>query len=213
MSETLWNQSLASFRDAIASTEPTPGGGSVSMVSATFGLGLVLMALEITAKKPEPGTEAALAELLKDGRRLLAELSAHADADVAVFQCYMAAVKLPKGTDEEKAVRKQALQEALVNATRAPLNAARSCVAGLTLAEKSATLSSVRVVSDVGAGAALLDGAVSAVLLNVDINLPGIASAQLKEAFTKERANLHAQAASRTAALQDAVGKRITLGK
>jgi formiminotetrahydrofolate cyclodeaminase len=212
MSETLWKQSLAGFRDAIASTEPTPGGGSVSMVSATFGLGLVLMALEITAKKPEPGSEAALAEFLQQGRRLLSELSAHADEDVAVFQRYMAALRLPKATDAEKAARKQAMQEALVNATRTPLGAAHSCVAALDLALKSADASSVRVVSDVGAGAALLGGAVSAVLLNVDINLPGLADAALKERFTHEREELRDQAAQKTATILHRVQSRLAQG-
>jgi formiminotetrahydrofolate cyclodeaminase len=213
MSDTLWSQNLSAFRDAIASTEPTPGGGSVSMVSATFGLGLVIMALEITAKKPERGAEGRLAELLAEGRRLLAELSAHADEDVTVFLAYMAAFKLPKATDPEKAARKQALQEALVKATRAPLTAARSCVAALDLAEKSATASSVRVVSDVGAGAALLGGAVSAELLNVDINVPSVTDAGLKGEFTRDRTELNTQAAAKAKVVLDRVGERIASGK
>jgi formiminotetrahydrofolate cyclodeaminase len=183
------------------------------MVSGTFGLGLVLMALEITAKKPEPGSEVALAELLRQSRQLLAELSAHADEDVAVFQRYMAALRLPKATDAEKADRKQALQVALVNATRAPLHAARSCLAALDLALQGTDASSVRVVSDVGAGAALLGGAVSAVLLNVDINLPGIAEAGMIEEFALERDSLREQAARKTETVLEKVGRRLAQGK
>jgi formiminotetrahydrofolate cyclodeaminase len=183
------------------------------MVSATFGLGLVIMALEITTKKPEPGTEAHLSELLTEARRLLAELSAHADEDVAVFQAYMAAFKLPKATDPEKVARKQALQEALVKATRAPLAAAGSCVVALALAEKAATASSVRVVSDVGAGAALLGGAVSAVLLNVDINVPGVTDTGLKADFARQRAELQQLAGARTTTVLAAVGNRLGTGK
>ena len=51
--ETLWGAGLAEFRDATASAEPTPGGGSVAGVSATLGLGLVIMALEISAKRKD----------------------------------------------------------------------------------------------------------------------------------------------------------------
>src|SRR5207248_6044164 len=134
-------------------------------------------ALEITAKKPEPGSEAKLAELLKEARDLLAQLSRFADEDVAVFQAYMAALKLPKTTDEEKSKRKGAMDAALIKATTAPLEAARACGRGLEIAARAADVSSVRVISDVGAGASLLQGAVSAVLLNVDINLPGIKQA------------------------------------
>ena len=102
---TLWNQSLAAFRDATASAEPTPGGGSVAMVGAALGLGLVIMALEITQRKPEPGTETEVADLLARARKLLDALSRHADEDVAVFRAYMSALKLPKQTDAEKAAQ------------------------------------------------------------------------------------------------------------
>jgi formiminotetrahydrofolate cyclodeaminase len=190
MPDTLWTQTLAAFRDATASAEPTPGGGSVSMVSASFGLGLVLMALEITAKKPEPDSKAKLAELLNEGRALLRKLTQHADDDIAVFQAYMAALKLPKQTDAEKSARKAAMDIALLSATKAPLEAAQTCVHGLALAERAAKVSSVRVISDVGAGAALLGGAVSAVLLNVDINLPGIKQPDLATSWAQERAGL-----------------------
>jgi formiminotetrahydrofolate cyclodeaminase len=212
MSDTLWNQSLASFREAIASTEPTPGGGSVAMVSATFGIGLVIMALEITAKKPEPETEQRLRELLEEARGRLAELSAHADEDVAAFQRYMAALKMPKATDEEKAARKEAMQTALIRATEAPLAAARSCLAALIMAEEAATISSVRVVSDVGAGATLLGGAVSAVLLNVEINLPSIADPALKEEFSRAREELLVKVKYMTELTMECVGSRLKEG-
>src|SRR5262245_38631331 len=144
----LWTQPLAEFRDATASAEPTPGGGSVAMVSATLGLGLVLMALEITRKKPDPGKEETLNSLLKEGRELLAKLGEHADHDIAVFQRYMAALRLPKGTEPEKAVRKQAMSDALLAATEAPLTAAADCNRALEIACAAADEASVRVVSD-----------------------------------------------------------------
>lgn len=213
MENSLWNQSLAAFRDATASAEPTPGGGSVAMVNASLGLGLVMMALEITQRKPEPGTETELADLLARARKLLDALCRHADEDVSVFRAYMSALKLPKQTDAEKAARKQSLQEALVNATRAPLTAARDAVAALDLAARAAALAGVRVVSDVGAGAALLGGAVAAVLLNVDINLPGLGDPALRATFGQERTSLAEQASALTAAVLAKVAGRIASGK
>jgi formiminotetrahydrofolate cyclodeaminase len=212
MSETLWGLSLAAFRDAITSTEPTPGGGSVAMVSATFGLGLVIMGLEITARKPPPSREALLAALREEGRGLLRELSAHADGDVAVFRRYMAASRLPRATGAERTAREQALQEALVDATRAPLNAVRTCVAALELATKSAGAASLRVVSDVGTGAALVGGAVSGILLNVDMNLSGIADARVKAELARARADLGAQAVTKAASASEIVAHRIAAG-
>lgn len=214
MSDTsLWDQSLAAFRDATASAEPTPGGGSVAMVSASLGLGLVIMALEISARKPAPGTEADLADLLARARTLLDALGRHADEDVAAFRALMSTYKLPKQTDEEKAARARAIQEAAAAATRAPLAAAGDAVAGLELAERAAALAKGSVVSDVGAGAALLGGAVAAVLLNVDINLPGLADAVLKEQFGRERAALAERASSLAADVLARVAARIASGK
>lgn len=213
MSETLWGQSLAEFRDAIASTSPTPGGGSVAMVSATFGMGLVLMALEITAKKPTPGSESALRELLEQGRVVLADLAALADEDVKVFQAYMSASRLPRATEAEKTARQQALQAATVQATKVPLHAARTCLAALELSAKAASFSSVRVVSDVGAGVALLSGAVFAVLLNVDINVPSLADDALRTEFLRDRADLAQGAATRSQAVMSQVAGRIASGK
>jgi formiminotetrahydrofolate cyclodeaminase len=213
MSDTLWTQTLSSFRDATASAEPTPGGGSVAMVSASLGLGLVIMALEITAKKPEPGSDAKLADLLREARELLAQLSRFADEDVAVFQAYMAALKLPKATDEEKAKRKPAMDAALIKATTTPLESARACVRALDIAERAAELSSVRVISDVGAGTSLLQGAVSAVLLNVDINLPGIKQADAATSWGMDRAGLEDSATRRAGSTMAKVRGRIQSGK
>src|SRR5438067_13563137 len=106
MSDTLWSQSLAAFRDAVASDAPTPGGGSVAMVSASLGLGLVVMALEITHHKQEPGPAAdTMTQLLATARERLAALGQHADEDVVVFNAYMSALRMPKKTDEEQAGR------------------------------------------------------------------------------------------------------------
>ena len=206
---TLWDQSLIAFRDATASAEPTPGGGSVAAVSATLGLGLVLMALEITQRKPAPGSEAELSDLLARARKRLDVLSQHADEDVAVFRALMSSYKLPKQTDEEKGVRDRTIQEATASATRAPLAAARDVVAGLELADRAAALAGKNVVSDVGAGAALLGGAVAAVLLNVDINLPGLYDTTLQESFGRERADLAGKASALTAAVLGKVATRM----
>lgn len=209
MTPSLWTQTLADFRTATASAEPTPGGGSVSLVSASLGMGLVLMALEITRRKPEAGTEAALDDLLARGRKLLELLGVQADEDVVVFQNFMSAYRLPKQTDDEKAARKKAVQEALVKATLAPLSAARSCVEALELAQQAAEKASKNVVSDVGAGAALLGGAVTAVLLNVDVNLPGLGDSVMSQECAANRGKLAGRARDLTAAVLARVAARL----
>jgi formiminotetrahydrofolate cyclodeaminase len=188
--ETLWGARLEDFREATASAEPTPGGGSVAGVCATLGLGLVIMALEISAKRKDAAQPEEMKALIERGREVMAELSEDADRDVRAFRDYMAALKLPKESGEEKELRRAALQAASRGATEAPVLAARHMVEGLRLAELAEPMAHAHVVSDVGAGAGLLEGALTAVLLNVDVNLPSLSDAEVKAGYGEERAAL-----------------------
>ncbi|MEY2930514.1 MAG: hypothetical protein RL033_1263 [Pseudomonadota bacterium] len=169
--DSLWQQTAASLRDQTASESATPGGGSVACVTGALGLGLVLMALRITANKTPSEL---LQRLTERGSALMAGVSAGADADVAAFDSYMSALRLPKGTDAERATRKQKLSEAATEATRVPLAAADTMIAGLELAVQALPNVAHVVASDVFAGADLLAGAVAAVMRSVDINLSSI---------------------------------------
>ncbi|MGK9165575.1 cyclodeaminase/cyclohydrolase family protein [Inquilinus limosus] len=205
--DSLWQWPLATFRDALASDSPTPGGGSAAMVSATIGLGLVVMALRVTANKAADRTF--LDTLILSGERLIAELSAHAEADVAVFDAYMAALKLPKATEDEKAARRKALREATIAATEIPLNAAQTALEGIDLANQAATLAATQIVSDVGAGAATLRGAVEAVLYAVDVNLRGLDDAARRQVYADSRDRLLAAAEQRAGGIARLVRDRL----
>lgn len=206
--DSLWGWGLAEFRDRTASADPTPGGGSAAMVAASIGLGLVLMALRVTARRAD-ADPLALAPLIDAGERRLAELSQHADADIAVFEGYMAALRRPRATEEEKAARRQALAQATVAATEIPLNAAQSVVEALDLARQAAQLAHSGIVSDVGAGAALLCGAVTAVLYSVDINLKSMADAHAAADYLASRTHLQQAAEKRHATIVATVAARL----
>ncbi|WP_407569419.1 cyclodeaminase/cyclohydrolase family protein [Deinococcus altitudinis] len=165
----LLDLTVAELLAGTASGDPTPGGGSVAAVSGALGLGLVCMALEVSARRPDAPTDTGA--LLREATPLLERLKAHPDADVAAFEGYMAALALPKEGDVQKAARKQALGAAALSATLAPLAAARDLLTALELAERAARLAHRSIVSDVGAGTYLLGAALQATLLNVDINL------------------------------------------
>lgn len=195
--ESVWTWSVAEFRDHVAGDQPTPGGGAAAMVSASIGMGLVLMALRITARKDDDGERHA--PLLERGERLMIELGAHADADVEAFRGYMRALQLPKQTDEQKAARRQALEQAARVATEIPLNAARSCLDGLDLARRAVPLAGAHIVSDVAAGAILMHGALTAVLLNVDINLKSIKDEAARAGYAGDRQRLQREGDERRA--------------
>lgn len=204
--DSVWRWSLAQFRDRTASDAPTPGGGSAAMVSATIGIGLVLMALRVTARKA--GDPEGLAPVIAAGANLLAELSAHADADIAAFEDYMAVLRLPKETEEEKAARRVALALAGAAGTETLLNAAQSTLEALDLTDQAARLAQANILSDVGAGAALLHGAITAVLFTVDINLPGIKDPELRAEYAGSRAHLGGAAGRRYDAVRQTLAGR-----
>jgi formiminotetrahydrofolate cyclodeaminase len=178
---TLWDQSARALLDATASDAPTPGGGSIACVAGALGVGLVAMAVAVTKKSATTPELEALAVELAAHR---AALETAADDDVAAFDGYMAALALPRTTDEEKSARKASLAAAAERAARPPARAAERLLAALGAAERAATLSKRSVVSDVFCGADLARGAALAALRNVDINLPQVAEPVRSELAT-----------------------------
>ena len=205
--DSVWTWGLSEFRDRTASDAPTPGGGSASMVAAAVGMGLVLMALKVSARRPDAAE--GLAPMIDSGEGLLRELTEHADADIAVFEVYMAALKLPRGSDEEKEVRRAALADAAMAATETPLNAAQSTLECLDLARQAAHAAHTNIVSDVAAGAALLHGALTGVLYNVDINLKSIKDAAASADYRISRNHLREAAAGRHRDIVATIGERL----
>ena len=204
----IWHWTLAEFRDRTASDAATPGGGSVSMVTAANGVGLVIMALRISARRPDADA-VALAPLIEAGERRLQEFADYADADIAVFQEFMAALKLPRSTEEEKAVRRKAMREATVAATEVPLNAAQATLEALDLARQAAGVAHASILSDVAAGAMLLHAALTAVLYNVDVNLKGLQDHSDAADYARSRAHLQEAAERRRMAIAAAVLERM----
>lgn len=189
MTGSLWDLDLRAALDQTASATPTPGGGSIAAVSASFGLGLVIMAIEVSATK-HPGAAAVAAE----GRALLAELTPFVDRDVAVFNAYMSALRLPKQTEQEKAARDAARASASLAAARTPLQAAETCLRALTFARRSAHVVHKNIWSDLLAGADLLLGGLKAVLRTVDINLPLLREETERVAIAERAAHVEHEA-------------------
>jgi formiminotetrahydrofolate cyclodeaminase len=195
----LWELNAGELLARTASGDPTPGGGSVATMTGALGLGLVCMALEVSARRRSAAAE--VTALLAEARTFLERLKAHPDADVAAFEAYMASLALPKADDAQRAERARATGKAALGATQVPLAAARDLLGALHLAERAAGVAHRSIVSDVGAGAFLLGAAVQATLLNVDINLsslpPGARDSALNERteLAAESLNLAAQVA------------------
>ena len=184
--KSIWDLNLREFRDKIANYEPTPGGGSVSAVVATEGLALILMALEVNLRRKEPHPESA--GLFRRAKNILEPLTRCADEDVVVFNKYIQALKMPRNDPEEEQARSKAIAVAASAALEAPLRASELYLEGLIIAKEAGLAVHAGIVSDVGAGAALLYAAITATLYNVDVNLRGIEEpARRAEALTTRR--------------------------
>ena len=213
MDNSVWDWTLVDFRNQTASSAPTPGGGAVAAVSGSLGLALIVMALEISARKK--GTEKNtqdISNLIISARERLEELSKYADEDILAFQSYMEALALPKETDEQKTTRKRALAEAILKATQVPLSAAKTILDAIDLAERASVVCHIQIVSDIGAGTSILQGAITAVLLNIDINLPGIADKTLAASFAKDRARMASAAKNKAKRILEKVSAILAEG-
>ena len=123
---------LASFLDALTSPNPTPGGGSALALAGAMGASLLAMVAGMP--KTKTGTPEARAALDAARAALVPvrdTLTGLVDRDSAAYDLVVAAFKRPKGTDEEKAARKAAIQDATRVATDVPLETMRACAAAL----------------------------------------------------------------------------------
>jgi formiminotetrahydrofolate cyclodeaminase len=127
------------------------------------------------------------------------------DADTGAYDHVVAAYKLPKGTDDEKAARKAAVQQALRAATDVPLGVMRLSAAGLDAANTVASHGHRGASSDVGVAIALLRAGLHGAWLNVDINLGGIADEPYKIAVATQVGALVQQASTAADAAERAL--------
>jgi formiminotetrahydrofolate cyclodeaminase len=191
MAESLWDLTLRAALAETASKSPTPGGGSIAPLTGAFGLGLVLMSLEVTQAKK---TDAELTQALDQGRGLLKELEPQPDHDVAVFQAYIRALALPKTNEAEQRARDEARQQAVLSASEAPLSAADVLLRALAFAESVRAVVHENVRCDLVAGADLVYGAIHATLRALEVNLPALRDAEQRAALAAHATDIEASA-------------------
>ncbi len=161
----------ASFLDALASAEPTPGGGSAAAHTGAVAAALVAMVCRVTvSKKKYEGVKERMWAILEQAEALRRELSAAVAKDAAAFDEVMNAFKLPKETPEQEEIRRQAIQAATLSAARAPLEAARAALAVQELAVEAAQIGNLNAISDAASGATLARASLLASAYNVRIN-------------------------------------------
>ena len=179
----LASKTVTELLNAFASPTPTPGGGSAAALAGAVGASLLaMMAAMPKTKNGTPEDRAALDEALPKIQALQARLTSLIDEDAASYDGVVAAYKLPKGTDEEKAARKRAVQAAMRHATDIPLETYRSACALIPLARVVAEHGNPNAKSDASVGVQMLMTAAGGAYANMEINLDSIGD----EAFAKD---------------------------
>ncbi len=195
MEEALNHLSLEELAARVASEDPTPGGGSVSALVGSLGAALGAMVWRLTQSKASGGLpEERLADLITDLSELGAALAANVDRDAASYDGVIAALRMPKATDEEKAARRAAIEAATRTATEVPLETARLCGEVMRGCLDAARLGHAGAVTDAGVGLLVAYAGLSGALYNVEINLSGLSDRAYTIAVGEEAAALRAAA-------------------
>lgn len=207
----LVSMTVERFVDEVSSNSPAPGGGSVAALAGSLGAALAAMVANLTVGKAgyEPAW-ASCSTLAERAQALKAALLAAVDEDTKSFDGVLAAMRLPKGTAEEKSARAAAIAAAYETATAVPLATARLCLQALELAEQAAVTGNRNSASDAGVGALLARAGLDAAILNVRINLPSVREGQFKSATLAEVAELQAKSAGPLARTLAAVETSLT---
>lgn len=171
----LIRMNLADFADETASESPAPGGGSISAYIGALGISLGTMVANLSSHKQ--GWDERWEEFsnwAEKGQKLKDELLKLVDEDTHAFNKIMAAFGLPKATDEEKDIRKQAIQVATKYATEVPFRVMQLSYSSLEIIKAMAETGNPNSVSDAGVGALCARSAVMGAFLNVKINASGL---------------------------------------
>lgn len=206
----IWSLRAGEVRDQVASSSPTPGAGAVSCVCAAFATALIAKALKMTNERAKAENTAATTELSDTLHRGNDALSRAADDDSSAFDSFLGALALPKSTDDEKAIRREALARAALAAAAVPIDAAENILAMLDAADSAAKIVRMQFLDDIRASVDLLRGAGAAALRSFDANLPSLKNSEnslhlavrrshLSEAIEQSAANVYATASRRIA--------------
>lgn len=170
----LVSMTLNDFADETASESPAPGGGSISAYTGALGISLATMVANLSShKKGWDERWEEFSNWAEKGQQIKDELLKLVDADTAAFNRIMAAMGLPKGTEEEKAARKAAIQAATRYAIEVPFRVMEASYSSMEIIKAMAETGNPNSVSDAGVGALCARSAVLGAYMNVRINAGG----------------------------------------
>ncbi len=186
------------FTYKVASESPAPGGGSVAALAGALGAALGAMVANLSSHKR--GWDARWEEFsdwAERGQACCDELLRLVDEDTRAFDQLMAAFRLPKGSDEELAAQKEAVQRRTEDAMQVPLLTMEASLRSMEVLAAMASEGNPNSVSDAGVGALCARAAVRGAFLNVQINSAGVEDRVFVDRLVKRATEIDAEATKR----------------
>lgn len=206
----LIDRTLTDFADETASESPAPGGGSISAYMGALGAALGTMVANLSSHKrgwDERWEE--FSDWAEKGKAFQIQLMKLVDEDTNAFNKIMDAFSLPKKTEEEKAIRKQAVQEATRFATEVPFKTMQLCYECMSVAKAMTEIGNPNSVTDAGVGALAARAGVVGAFLNVKINASGLDDKAYAEKIIREGENVVEKAGQLEAEILQIVHSKI----
>ncbi|MDY3869193.1 MAG: cyclodeaminase/cyclohydrolase family protein [Pyramidobacter sp.] len=178
----LSEMTVTAFTEELASSSPAPGGGSIAALGAALAAGLASMVGELTSGREKyKDAQEDMDALRARGKELVAALLKLMEDDTESFNGFMAALKLPKETDEQKQVRRDAMQAAAKVTVEVPMRTLTLCAEAAQMAVVAATKGNTNAVTDAGTAGQFARAAAVSAAYNVRINLMSIKDTQYVE--------------------------------
>lgn len=198
------------FAEETASESPAPGGGSISAYMGALAAALATMVANLSAHKPGWDDQwERFSDVAEKGQDLMKRLLALVDEDTEAFNRIMDAFKMPKGTDDEKAVRSAAIQSATLYATQVPLRTMSAAFESFALLDDMAQNGNPASVSDAGVGALAARSAVLGAQLNVRINAASLKDRDEADKLIAKAAEIAAAAIAEESRILQIVNNKI----
>ncbi len=191
----LVDENIRDFIRSVASSSPTPGGGSVAALCGALSGSLTAMVCNLTIGRDKyDDVRPEMERTLEDSSKLVERLTQLVDEDAQAYASVVAALRLPKGTDEEKGKRLEAMQNGLRRAIAVPVEVMELSLEAIRLAYLVVRKGNEGALSDSGSGAMLAFAALHAASMNVKINLKEIQDQEFKNEVAEKLGEMEEEA-------------------
>lgn len=206
----LVDMTLTGFADELSSDSPAPGGGSVAGLCVAISGALSSMVASLTfGKKGYKDVAEQVEQIAIESQVIKSKALEIIDLDTQAFNQMMDASRLPKKTDEEKAIRQKKIEEATQNAIMVPLETMKLAETAVRLSAQIAKIGNENALSDAGVGAILALSGAKGGFLNVKINMAGITDDSFRKQVFEESKSILIRVAAKCSEVEHEVNHRL----